>query len=558
MGWDGPAMVEYKRDRRSGRAVLMEVNGRLWGSLQLAVDAGVDFPVLMVRAALGEPLPGAPPAYTVGVRLRSVWGDVDHLLTRLLRGGSRLRLPPGTPGRLRTLVEFFTPRRRERAETLRADDPMPFVAETVDWIQDLVRALWRVAGKRRDGASPPAIVLGTSITALGVLRTFRAAGRRAFHLPEGRSSIRLSRAYHALPPGPGPMPSRKDLSGLLSRLPIARAVLVPCSDSWVRRVAALDPGLHDRFPSFVAAPEVLELVTDKARFAELTTSLGIPHPRTWPINGPEDLTGVPDSVLDAAFLKPRDSQAFFERYGTKALWVRSRAEARQRLTDLAPTGLGVELQEYVPGPPTAHYFVDGFADDTGRVRAAFARQRLRMYPRDFGNSTVMRSVPLAEVRPALESVERLVRETGYRGVFSAEFKRDAGDGLFKVLEVNARPWWYVEFAARCGVDVCDWAYCAALGWPPPAPRPYELGAVCTYPYYDFYAVRSLRGEGKATWGDFFRTLVGAQQPVFHWSDPLPALSDVVRLLSRFRPGRRAASQAVERRRAPRVAQAQQP
>ena len=106
--------------------------------------------------------------------------------------------------------------------------------------------------------------------------------------------------------------------------------------------------------------------------------------------------------------------------------------------------------------------------------------------------------------------------------------------------------------------MCDWGYRAALGWQPPTPRPYELGAVCTYPYYDFYAVRSLRGEGKATWGDFFRTLVGADQPVFHWSDPLPALSDVVRMLSRFRISRRAAPLMEERRRAPRVAGAQQP
>jgi predicted ATP-grasp superfamily ATP-dependent carboligase len=558
LGWDGPAMVEYKRDSRSGRPMLMEVNGRLWGSLQLAVDAGVDFPVLMVRAALGEPLPAAPPVYRVGIRLRSVWGDVDHLLTRLVRGRGRLQLAAGTPGRVRTLVQFLTPHRRERAETLRSDDPLPFAAETVDWLQGHVRALRRLLVRRRSVDSPPAIVLGTSITALGVLRAFRAAGRRAFHLPEGKSSIRLSRAYHAFPHPAGSAPARIDLDGWLRQLPIERAVLVPCSDSWVRRVAALDPGLRDRFPAFVATPEVLELVTDKARFAELTTALGVPHPRTWPITGPEDLAGVPESVLDAAFLKPRDSQAFFERFGTKAFWVHSRAEARQRLTDLAPTGLGVELQEYVPGPPTAHYFVDGFADDTGRVRAAFARQRLRMYPRDFGNSTVMRSVPLAEVRPALEAVERLVRETGYRGVFSAEFKRDARDGLFKVLELNARPWWYVEFAARCGVDVCDWAYTAALGGPPPSPRPYELGAVCTYPYYDFYAVRALRGEGKATWGDFFRTLVGADQPVFRWSDPLPALSDVVRILSRFRVGRRAAPLMADRRRTPRVAGAQQP
>ena len=36
-------MVEYRHDPSTGRCCLMEINGRFWGSLQLAIDAGVDF-----------------------------------------------------------------------------------------------------------------------------------------------------------------------------------------------------------------------------------------------------------------------------------------------------------------------------------------------------------------------------------------------------------------------------------------------------------------------------------------------------------------------------------
>ena len=54
LGWQGVAMVEYKIDAASGVPYLMEINGRLWGSLQLAVDSGVDFPSLLVASALGE------------------------------------------------------------------------------------------------------------------------------------------------------------------------------------------------------------------------------------------------------------------------------------------------------------------------------------------------------------------------------------------------------------------------------------------------------------------------------------------------------------------------
>lgn len=89
--WTGPAMVEFKRGV-DGHAYFMELNGRFWGSLQLAIDAGVDFPALLVKAAQGEGF--ALPAYRPAARLRHVAGDVEALATVLAKGapgGSRLR-----------------------------------------------------------------------------------------------------------------------------------------------------------------------------------------------------------------------------------------------------------------------------------------------------------------------------------------------------------------------------------------------------------------------------------------------------------------------------------
>lgn len=136
-GWCGVAMVEYKIDERTGTPYLMEINGRFWGSLQLAIDAGVDFPSLLLAAALGKPL--APVmSYTAGVRSRWFWGDVDHLLARLRRSPDALSLPPGAPGRWTAIRDFFTVHRRvDREEILRRDDPRPFVRETAQWLSSV-------------------------------------------------------------------------------------------------------------------------------------------------------------------------------------------------------------------------------------------------------------------------------------------------------------------------------------------------------------------------------------------------------------------------------------
>ncbi|MGA2382707.1 MAG: ATP-grasp domain-containing protein [Gemmatimonadales bacterium] len=132
--WDGVAMVEYKLDRRCNVPVLMEVNGRFWGSLQLAIDAGIDFPSLLVDAALDRPAEILPP-YRVGVRSRWWWGDVDHVLARLRRRRGELVLPQDAPSVGRVLIDVFLPRRGQRNDVLRRDDPRPFFAETLNWIR---------------------------------------------------------------------------------------------------------------------------------------------------------------------------------------------------------------------------------------------------------------------------------------------------------------------------------------------------------------------------------------------------------------------------------------
>jgi predicted ATP-grasp superfamily ATP-dependent carboligase len=82
LGWQGIAMVEFKVDARDDVPRLMEINGRFWGSLQLAVDAGVDFPSILLDS-LDDTVAAPVPAYRVGVRNRWLWGDFDALLLRL-------------------------------------------------------------------------------------------------------------------------------------------------------------------------------------------------------------------------------------------------------------------------------------------------------------------------------------------------------------------------------------------------------------------------------------------------------------------------------------------
>jgi predicted ATP-grasp superfamily ATP-dependent carboligase len=130
-------MIEYKVATATGTPYLMEINGRFWGSLQLAIDAGVDFPMLLTRLALGQ-RPAPVTTYRVGVRSRWFWGDVDHVVARLRRSPDKLALPPGSRGRWGAVWDFLTswgPASRE--EILRLDDPLPFLRESRTWLRQL-------------------------------------------------------------------------------------------------------------------------------------------------------------------------------------------------------------------------------------------------------------------------------------------------------------------------------------------------------------------------------------------------------------------------------------
>ncbi|MEN8152181.1 MAG: ATP-grasp domain-containing protein, partial [Planctomycetota bacterium] len=85
-GFFGPVHVEFREDERDGVLRPIEINPRYWGSLALAVHAGVPFPSLHARLAMGEhPRPILD--YAVGVRCRwFLFGDLQIGLQALARG----------------------------------------------------------------------------------------------------------------------------------------------------------------------------------------------------------------------------------------------------------------------------------------------------------------------------------------------------------------------------------------------------------------------------------------------------------------------------------------
>jgi len=367
----------------------------------------------------------------------------------------------------------------------------------------------------------PALVLGSAhSTTLEVIRMLGRKGIPQFAVGTGGSFVSRSRWHRFLPGARREEPDPSSLAGLLERVAVGPMVLIPCTDEWALAVARLEPVLAARFPATLAPRESVEILLDKGHFAEAAQRLGVPHPRTICLASEGDLTALPDSALRDTFLKPRDSRAFHARYGVKAFRFETRPQAVALVREACQAGLQLVLQEYIPGPSTRYYFVNGLVDRAGTLHVSVTH-RLRMFPPDFGDTCYGVSVRPDEVPAAMDVVKRFLGALRYRGVFDAELKYDERDGLFKVLEINPRPYGFIGVAARCGVNLVAMAYQDALGLPVEPAGKYTAGYHYFDPYVDRSAVWPLIQEGTLTpWG-VVSSWVGAYQPIFSWDDPLP-------------------------------------
>ncbi|MCD6162704.1 MAG: ATP-grasp domain-containing protein [candidate division Zixibacteria bacterium] len=141
LNWQGAAMVEFKLDRRDNLPKIMEINARFWGSLQLGIDAGVDFPYLLYRSVMGEDVQPILD-YKAGIKTRWLIGDIDHLLIRLFKSDKNLNLPDGFPGKLAVLKEFFRFfQSGMKYEILNRDDLKPALYELYEYLKNIIKGI---------------------------------------------------------------------------------------------------------------------------------------------------------------------------------------------------------------------------------------------------------------------------------------------------------------------------------------------------------------------------------------------------------------------------------
>ncbi len=378
----------------------------------------------------------------------------------------------------------------------------------------------------------PVLILGSHITALGVLRVLVGRGIPCYVVDRTSDIIRRSRWYRPTERTLAETADSEVLGEFLQSLNLPGAVLIPTSDGWTHAVAGLAAEVRQRFPVSVPPRDAVEQFVQKDRFRALVDRLEIPYPRTLPLRGLADLDLATDDDLANGFLKPTDSQHHHEVFGTKGSFVQSRGEAARLVERASAAGITLMLQEWIPGGPSKSVLVDGFVDRHGTLVTIMARRRVRMEPPKIANSSAAVTIPLAEAKEAADVLPRLLAEVSYRGIFNAEFKFDERDGHFKILEINPRPFWLIAHVAKAGMDLPWMSYLDARELPVPPSPPYRAGRYGLVEIPDAAALLRAWSSFHRPEGPVLRPWLRGDRALFWWRDPLPAVVDVWRAIRR--------------------------
>jgi predicted ATP-grasp superfamily ATP-dependent carboligase len=289
----------------------------------------------------------------------------------------------------------------------------------------------------------------------------------------------------------------------------------------------LEPLLdHDLAPA-----DVIDTCLDKDRFGPEATRLGLPVPRTF---APENIAAARrllPSLAYPVFVKPVDRAEWdqlpagtVDQVKGQRIDTASRMAALLDALDRAGASRFV-IQSFVPGSDSEHMSVHAYVRRDGTALEAFTGSKLRIWPPHAGVGAQVLSKRIPEVVPVALQALRALRYTGFAIL---QFKRNAGSGVYELLEINCRYSTWTELPTRAGCNFPLAAYATITGQAPPHIHQRE-GISWLDVERDLKAMSTYRASGEWTWGAYLKSLSTVRcWAYFAWDDPLPFVRKLLR------------------------------
>ena len=374
-----------------------------------------------------------------------------------------------------------------------------------------------------------ALVIGGEHPGLGIARSLGRRGIPVYVVDDQHSVSSFSRYVHRVIHTDDLLDERKTVEATLEighRYGLKGWVLFPTRDETVAAFSRYRHELEKFFRLTTPDWNVVRWALDKRNTYNLALQLKIPSPQTWTPLRSADL-GLLYEKLPLA-IKPAIKENFFYSTGAKA-WRANTPEQLHRLFEKASRLIPAEevmVQEIIPGDGRQQFSYCAFFRD-GHTHSSMVARRGRQHPREFGRAaTYVESLEL----PVIEELsERLLKAINYYGLVEVEFKLDPRDGLYKLLDINARTWGFHSLGAPAGVDFPYILFADQIGEPAERCRG-KSGIGWLRMVTDVPTVLSDLLHGDFDLRSYIRSLRNTRvESVFSSEDPLPSLLELLLL-----------------------------
>lgn len=372
----------------------------------------------------------------------------------------------------------------------------------------------------------PAVVLACHTTGLSVIRGLGIAGVPILALSYDPMDMGNASRY-LKEKGSVSHPERSEAAFLEELLWYAErwggSVLFPTDDATLAVVSKNKDMLKKRY--LVACPEweITEKFIDKRLTYSLAEGLGIPVPKTLVPRHREEVEEFARSVDYPCLVKPAHSHRYFEAFRKKLEMVADSGELLAAYDEASRVDAEVMIQEYIPGGDSSGVNYNSYVLD-GHSLVEFTAEKVRLSPPRFG---VPRVVVSKKIGPLAEHSQRLLRAMGFYGFACTEYKKDARDGVYKLMEVNGRHNRSALLAIHCGINFPLIEYDHLVKGDLPRPRDYPEGVYWIDEFRDIgHSLAYFRKEKYGLFNYLRPYLANHVFAVFSWMDPKPFLKRV--------------------------------
>lgn len=231
-------------------------------------------------------------------------------------------------------------------------------------------------------------------------------------------------------------------------------LLLPSNDHAVYNIANNAELLRRKYKLITPDFEIIDRIYNKQSLITAAMHCGLPVPLSWfPENS---VTEILDSVTFPCLVKGKRGLNFYRITGKKAFPCNSEEELK-RIVSILEQQMSIQdifVQELLPTDDNKTVSFAAFALH-GNIVSSWAGMKVREHPLHFGTSTYSKSISSTLFYPL---AEKLLKELNYTGICEIEFLNDPHDRNYKLIEVNARTWLWVDLARMCGIDFALYAY----------------------------------------------------------------------------------------------------